>query len=73
MGGQPDDNPRGLESGGGDRVRDEQGGDTGPVGGAFGSAQGDIAGGGTAQETEGVGGDNAVADTYLPSGEHAKK
>jgi len=56
MGGQPSDDPRDLNSGGGDDMDDDRGGGTGPVGGASGGRQRDVSGGSVA----GVPGDKAV-------------
>jgi len=57
MGGQPSDDPRDLNSGGGDDLDDDRGGGTGPVGGASGSRRGDVSGGAVA----GVPGDKAAS------------
>jgi len=65
MGGSPSDNPRDEKRGGAGRTEDDRGGGTGPVDGAFGNAQGDRAGGGTPNETTGVGGDEGAVDIQL--------
>lgn len=60
MGGQPDGDTRGLESGREGLRADDLGGGTGPVPGAFG-AEYDPAGGGSAgNETVGVQGDKGI-------------
>jgi hypothetical protein len=64
MGGQPIDDPRDLEGGGEGRVDSDQGGKTGPVGGAFGGPAGAEIGGGTGgnQAVGPMGDKDATAD-----------
>lgn len=57
MGGQPDDDPR-DQKGGSEGLKDDD--RNRPVGGASGSAAGDRTGGGTANETLGVSGDQGA-------------
>ena len=74
MGGQPDDDPRGLESGR-ERLReDELGGGTGPVDGAFGSSGDTATGGGSAgNETIGPMGDKGITGDITAAAEGARK
>ena len=74
MGGQPDDDPRGLESGR-ERLReDDLGGGTGPVGGAFGSPGDTFTGGGSAgDETVGPTGDKGITGDITAAAEAARK
>lgn len=57
MGGQPSDDPRDLEGGHENLTDDDR---TRQVGGASGSGVGDQSGGGSSNQTVGVGGDKAV-------------
>jgi hypothetical protein len=71
MGGQPSDDPRDLNSGGGDRADDDRAGRTGPVGGASGKKRGDLSGG----SVTGVVGDKAANEGLgaKPSSRDAKR
>jgi hypothetical protein len=57
MGGQPTDDPRDLNSGGGDDLQDDRGGGTGPVPGAGGNASFEASG-----SVAGVPGDKTVTE-----------
>jgi len=58
MGGEPSDDPRDIDSGGGDDFDDDYGGGTGPVPGASGGTRGDTSGG----QVAGMVGDEAVTE-----------
>jgi hypothetical protein len=60
MGGQASDDPRDLEGGHEELIEDDR---ARAVGGASGSAAGDRAGGGSSNQTVGVGGDGVATET----------
>lgn len=65
MGGQPSDDPRDSNSGGGFKADDDRGGGTGPIPGAHGRAKDDVSGGNVA----GVKGDKAVEEDLKQAGD----
>ena len=73
MGGKPSDDPRNLSGGGETLKEDDRGVGTGPVGGAFGSAAGDLTGGGSANEVLGVAGDKGFNDAQRAAEKHADR